>query len=161
MVTRFFLATLCLLPLTASAAEYIDARGIPGKLFIVGGGAMPDGMLKQFVTLAGGKDAKLVVVPTASKKADDETTYEALLEPYQKLEVGSAVVMHTRDRDEANSDEFLAPLRDATAVWFGGGSQSLIAEAYVGTSLKRKCRSLWLEVASSAAPLPGRLFSHG
>lgn len=142
MLTRIILTALCLLPLSASAAEYIDARGIPGKLFIVGGGAMPDGMLKQFVTLAGGKDAKLVVVPTASKKADDETTYEALLEPYKKLEVGSAVVMHTRDRDVANSDEFLAPLREATAVWFGGGSQSLIAEAYVGTKFEEELQKL-------------------
>ena len=142
MLTRIILTALCLLPLSASAAEYIDARGLPGKLFIVGGGAMPDGMLKQFVTLAGGKDAKLVVVPTASKKADDETTYEALLEPYKKLEVGSAVVMHTRDRDVANSDEFLAPLREATAVWFGGGSQSLIAEAYVGTKFEEELQKL-------------------
>ena len=142
MLTRIILTALCLLPLSASAAEYIDARGIPGKLFIVGGGAMPDGMLKQFVTLAGGKAAKLVVVPTASKKADDETTYEALLEPYKKLEVGSAVVMHTRDRDVANSDEFLAPLREATAVWFGGGSQSLIAEAYVGTKFEEELQKL-------------------
>ena len=142
LTRRILLVAFCLLPLTASAAEYIDARGIPGKLFIVGGGAMPDGMLNQFVTLAGGKDAKLVVVPTASNKADDETTHEALLEPYVKLEVASAVVMHTRDRDVANSDEFLAPLREATAVWFGGGSQSLIAEAYVGTKFEEELQKL-------------------
>jgi cyanophycinase len=142
MLTRILIFALCLLPLSGSAAEYIDARGIPGKLFIVGGGAMPDGLLKQFVTVASGKEAKVVIVPTASNKADDEATHEALLEPYQKLEVASVVVMHTRDRDVANSDEFLAPLREATAVWFGGGSQSLIAEAYVGTKFEEELQKL-------------------
>jgi cyanophycinase len=142
MPTRILILALCLFPISASSAEYIDARGIPGKLFIVGGGAMPEGMLKQFVTLAGGKDAKLVIVPTASKKADDEASHATLLESYTKLEVASAVVMHTRDREEANSDEFLAPLREATGVWFGGGSQSLIAEAYVGTKFEEELNKL-------------------
>ncbi|MDA0590458.1 MAG: cyanophycinase [Planctomycetota bacterium] len=142
MLTRIFLIALCLLSASASAADYIDARGIPGRLFIVGGGAMPEDMLEQFVRLAGGKDAKLVVVPTASEKADDEAGHAAMLEPFTKLEVASAVVMHTRDRDVANSDEFLAPLREATGVWFGGGSQSLIAEAYVGTKLEEELLKL-------------------
>lgn len=142
MSAKTLFLVFCLFSQSASATEYIDARGIPGKLFIVGGGAMPDGMLEQFVGLAGGKEAKLVVVPTASKKADDQSAHEALLEPYRKLKVASAVVMHTRDRDEANSDEFVAPLREATAVWFGGGSQSLIADAYVGTKFEEELQKL-------------------
>lgn len=142
MLTRILFLAFCLTTVRSDAAEYIDARGIQGKLFIVGGGRISDEMLKQFVDLAGGKDAKLVIVPTASKKADDEANFEAMLEPVKKLEVASAVVLHTRDREEADSDEFLAPLREATGVWFGGGSQSLIAEAYVGTKFEEELTKL-------------------
>lgn len=142
MLTRILTLAFCLLPLSAPAGEYIDARGIPGKLFMVGGGSMPDGMLKQFVDLAGGKEAKLVVVPTASEQADDEAGHEAMLAPFKNLEVASAVVLHTRDREAANSDEFLTPLREATGVWFGGGSQSLIADAYVGTKFEDELTKL-------------------
>jgi cyanophycinase len=42
-------------------------------------------------------------------------------------------LLHTRDRDVANSDEFVVVLRDAKAVWFGGGRQWRLTDAYLGT----------------------------
>jgi len=47
-------------------------------------------------------------------------------------------VLHTRSRDKANTTEFVAPLRHATAVWFEGGQQSRLAAAYVGTEVERE-----------------------
>jgi cyanophycinase len=50
------------------------------------------------------------------------------------LGVRSATVLHTKDRLQANSDEaFLAPLKDATGIWFGGGRQWNLADSYFGT----------------------------
>jgi hypothetical protein len=43
---------------------------IPGTLVIVGGGRTPPAILREFVERAGGKQAKLVVIPTASAEAD-------------------------------------------------------------------------------------------
>ena len=38
--------------------------------------------------------------------------------------VKHATFIHTKDRHQANSDQvFLAPLRDATGIFFGGGRQ--------------------------------------
>ncbi|HIL73126.1 MAG TPA: hypothetical protein EYG44_02750, partial [Verrucomicrobia bacterium] len=46
-----------------------------GSLIIVGGGGMPKVIFDRFFEAAGGRDAKIVVVPTAGSDADyDEST---------------------------------------------------------------------------------------
>ena len=42
-----------------------------GTLVIVGGGDRDNAMFRHFVKLAGGKDAKLVVIPTAASSDPD------------------------------------------------------------------------------------------
>ena len=42
-------------------------------------------------------------------------------------------VLHTKDVDVANSDEFIAPLQAASGVWFVGGRQWRIWDSYAGT----------------------------
>jgi len=41
--------------------------------------------------------------------------------------------VHTYDPDVANTDEFIAEIDKATGVWFGGGRQWRISNAYLGT----------------------------
>src|SRR5699024_4910268 len=43
-------------------------------------------------------------------------------------------VFHPRDREEANSPEFIAKLRDAGGIWFGGGRQWRTVDAFEGTA---------------------------
>ena len=38
---------------------------------LIRGGKIPEEIIARFVELAGGKDARLVVIPTASLRADD------------------------------------------------------------------------------------------
>ena len=54
----------------------------------------------------------------------------------------SVQLLHTTDRKTADSEEFTKPLTTATAVWFGGGSQQRIADAYVGTRTEREIYKL-------------------
>jgi cyanophycinase len=49
-------------------------------------------------------------------------------------------VLHTRDRAVADSETFVAPLRSATAVFFVGGRQWRLVDAYLGTRTERE---LW------------------
>src|SRR5262245_22540697 len=121
--------------------ERLNPAGIDGALVICGGGKTPDAVLERFLQLAGGENAHLVVIPTASERADKEPA-ERLLEPWRARKVASAVLLHTRSRDTANDGRFCAPLRGATAVWFGGGSPSRIADAYVGTAVERELHAL-------------------
>ncbi len=103
-----------------------------GTLVIVGGGGMPHGLMERFVALAGGKDAKLLYIPCTEDEIVPADSGPIRL--WNKIGVASAAVFHTKDRTTANSDDsFLAPLRDATGIWFGGGRQWNLADSYYGT----------------------------
>lgn len=103
-----------------------------GSLIIVGGGGMPKVIFNRFFEAAGGRDAKLVVVPTAGSGAEyDESTSSVKM--FKKAGATNVHLLHTRDTKVADSEEFVAVLRDARAVWFGGGRQWRLADAYLGT----------------------------
>lgn len=67
-----------------------------------------------------------VMIPTAS--AD----FRIRLQPPKWMGPG-ALVLHTRDHRLANSEGFVKPLYGATAVFFGGGRQYRLVDAYAGT----------------------------
>lgn len=124
---------------TASAAG--NAQPQHGSLIICGGGRMPDPITDRFVELAGGKDARLVVIPTASS---DQAlpTLDEVRNTWQSREIGQVSMLHTRNRERADDAQFVEPLNDATAVWFNGGQQSRIAAAYVGTAVEAELYKL-------------------
>ena len=45
----------------------------------------------------------------------------------------SVTVVHTHDPKEADTDDFVSPLKKATGVWFNGGRQWRYVKAYGGT----------------------------
>jgi cyanophycinase len=47
-------------------------------------------------------------------------------------------VLHTRDRKVADSEAFVAPLKQATGVWIPGGRQWRLADVYLNTSALRE-----------------------
>lgn len=132
------------LPISQAAdpvGGWIDPQGIQGSLVIAGGGKLPQEIIDQFIKLAGGEQAHLVIIPTASARADqDDTT--SLLESWQEHKPASLTLLHTRSRDEANRNEFVKPLKKATGVWFLGGAQSRIADAYLDTSVEKELTAL-------------------
>lgn len=137
---RSALAVLLLSSLALAAPPY-PPEPVGGSLVIVGGGAMPDAARDEFIKLAGGAGkAKIVVIPTASATADDAKSHDGYLKPWKDRKVESVKVLHTRDRDEANSAEFVHPLTDATGIWFGGGAQTKLIEAYRGTKVEAAIR---------------------
>jgi cyanophycinase len=111
---------------------------------IHGGGELTDAVRDKFLSLAGEKQARIIVIPTASNRADsqDAAVRERALEPWKSLGFAEVQLLHTRSKDKANEDDFVAPLRSATAVWIGGGDQSRIAEAYLGTAVERELAAL-------------------
>ncbi len=126
---------------SAPKLDEIDPAGIKGSLVICGGGRLPDIAVSQFLELAGEENARLVVIPTASERAD-KGDLGARGATWRERGFPRVDVLHTRDKDEANSDRFLTLLKSATAVWFTGGQQSLLAEAYVGTRVEDELYAL-------------------
>jgi len=123
-----------LLVAAIASAQAIDPSGIHGKLVLGGGGKLPTAIYERFIELAGDKDAHIVIVPTASKRADSEAERQRMIARWQQSHPGVKFeILHTRDRKVADSAQFTEPLRQATGIWFGGGSQSRIASAYRDT----------------------------
>jgi len=88
------------------------------------------------VGLAGGPKARMVYVPCS--ESDEVSSSQRIVEIWEEMGVESATFIHTKDREKANSDEaFLAPLRNATGIWFGGGRQWNLADSYFGTEAHR------------------------
>ncbi len=112
-----------------------------GSLVIVGGGGMPPQIVKKFVDLAGGPDAELVVIPTAMEDQEiDEKREQA--QAARMFGMKKVKVLHTRDRARADTEEFVAPLKTAKAVWFGGGRQWRITDAYLGTRTQKEIEAV-------------------
>ena len=107
-----------------------------GSLVIVGGGNLGDTILKRFIDLAGGADASIVVIPTA---AGSESYGENAASAGRMRNLGAkeVTVLHTTDRSKANTDSFVLPLENATGVWFGGGRQWRLVDAYMGTKTEK------------------------
>ncbi len=130
-----FTAALLVLLRTGFCDAQDSAR--KGSLVIVGGGGMPDSVRAKFMELAGGKSARIVVIPTASEYADKPEEHDDYLKEWRKLGPASLKLLHTRSRDTANSAEFTKTVDEATAVWFSGGDQSRLTEAYRGTAAEK------------------------
>ncbi|HEY0245694.1 MAG TPA: cyanophycinase, partial [Mucilaginibacter sp.] len=107
---------------------------VNGTLIIIGGNVGSTASIwNKFTELAGGKDKAKIVVVTAGAGAaakDDQKDVETV-----KKETGikNVVLFHTSDLKEANSEKFIAPLKDATGVYFVGGRQWYIANSYLNT----------------------------
>jgi cyanophycinase len=139
----FPLTLAVLLPLVAAARAgdsegKVAPRGAPGggALVIVGGGCLTDEIWDRFMELAGGKQARIVVIPTAGRTDRDE-----VLDAYgewRSERLKWVTVLHATSRREADDPEFVRPLTEATGVWFTGGDQSRLADAYRGTRVERE-----------------------
>ena len=112
-----------------------------GSLVIVGGGNVGPEIWARFVELAGGANANIIYVPTAG---DDSTIVknDKTVKKLQELGVKSVITLHTRDPKVANTEKFVEPIRQATGVWFEGGRQWKIADAYLGTLTQKEFKAL-------------------
>jgi len=136
---RFSFALFMLLSMACSVKSYSQVNNVEshgpdkGTLMVIGGGAS-DIFSTKFMELVGGPDAPIVVIPTAitsdSLKAED-------LERFKKsfIDKGfkNVTVLHTRDREMANSKDFVKPIKNAAGIWFSGGRQWRHADSYLNT----------------------------
>ncbi|MEP3477777.1 MAG: cyanophycinase [Fuerstiella sp.] len=102
-----------------------------GTLMIVGGGGMPRGGLSRFVKAAGGKEAKIVVIPISTP--DPLPEQDGMARALRRVGAGQVTVLRGRTPEAANDEKSLEALREATGVWFGGGRQWRFVDAYEGT----------------------------
>ncbi|MFP4488351.1 MAG: cyanophycinase [Bacteroidales bacterium] len=111
-----------------------------GSLVIVGGAMRDTAITDRFIELAGGPDAAIVVVPTASGAEEmDEERYTRFLTARGASDV---TMLHTYDSLEACKPGFADPLKRASGLWFTGGRQWRIVDAYAGTPVQKEMEKL-------------------
>ena len=105
-----------------------------GALLIIGGNVGTNQEVwNKFIELAGGKEKAKIVVITAG--AGDSAAYrDNDVQQLKKITgIQHVSMLHTTSLAEANSEKFIAPLREATGVYFMGGRQWRIADSYLNT----------------------------
>jgi cyanophycinase len=118
------------------APEYGPPKG---TLIIIGGGSTANtGIMERFIELAGGRDAKFVIVPTAggNKTPDGKVKVykeENVVASWKKRGLTNVRMLHTHDPKIADMEDFAQPLKEANAVWFDGGRQWNIVDSYMNT----------------------------
>ena len=117
--------------LAAGAGEVGPAKG---SLVVVGGAMRDPAILQRFLELAGGPDTPLVIIPTAGGGDNYDRSWRGL----RNVGATDLTVLHTRDRAVADSEEFVRPLREAGGVFFTGGRQWRLADAYLNTRTQRE-----------------------
>lgn len=98
--------------------------------------AHPD-VLSRFVALCGGKDARIVVIPTASRKVETGAQYQRL---FPTLGAGHVDVLDFDTRRDASEKNRLATLEQATGVFFTGGNQLRLSTLLGGTPVAKLIR---------------------
>lgn len=94
----------------------------------------------RFLTLAGGADAKVVVVVNRIPPGADPAAASA--SAARAWGVRQVTAWHAADRQTAEAEPFLTALRTATGVWFTGGRPALYADPYVGSAAHREFRAV-------------------
>ena len=122
--------------LTAIAIAQPPSHGPKKGYLLITGGATQAPDFQRFIEMSGGKNARIVVIPTASvTKPTDQATLQAqyCTGPKSPFAAVQCTVVHTTDRTVANSPEFVAPLKTATGIWLEGGRHWRLADAYLDT----------------------------
>jgi cyanophycinase len=108
-----------------------------GTLLVIGGSAS-EIFYEKFMELVGGPDEPIVIIPTAitsdSLTADDLERFRRSFidRGFQQVQV-----LHTRDREKADTKAFVKPLKEAKGIWFSGGRQWRHADSYLNTRTHR------------------------
>ncbi|MFQ5682348.1 MAG: cyanophycinase [Candidatus Binatia bacterium] len=110
-----------------------DIGPASGTLIAVGGEA--EALFRRFIGLAGGPAAKIVLIPTALADGSPQLKNLDGFADHLRYSMGlpNLTVLHTRDRTLADSFPFVRPIQQADGVWFSGGRQWRLADAYLGT----------------------------
>jgi len=112
-----------------------------GSLVLVGGGRTTEPIRKEFLRLAGGSSARIVLIPSAAT-FDSVEAMKDYFSCWREYPVASLEFLDAANRQQADSPEFIRPLQSATGVWMPGGCQGRLADLYAGTLVEQALRQV-------------------
>jgi cyanophycinase len=118
----------------------VEAPHKRGFIVPIGGAEDKEGqadVLRRFIEVSGGKGARIVVIPTASKLEDTGRRYEKL---FKKLGADEAKALPLLSRDDCGKDEWLAYIERANGIFVTGGNQLRLSTILGGTPMAKAIR---------------------
>lgn len=131
-----------LTPSTFAGDGPAEGENEPGNLMILGGGKIAPEARDRFFQLAGGKAARIVLIPSASEEVGRPEFMERFLAPWKQYSPESLTILHAEDRRAADNLDFVRPLQHATGVWIGGGIQTRLTSRYLHTRVEDELRGV-------------------
>ncbi|MBL4773489.1 MAG: cyanophycinase [Alcanivoracaceae bacterium] len=95
-------------------------------------------ILDRFCQLSGGKDAKILIIPTASELEDTGPRY---VEIFEKLGA-TAMYIKVDEREDCFKERIQGKLKRATGIFITGGNQLRLSTILGGTPVAKLIRSL-------------------
>jgi cyanophycinase len=111
-----------------------------GWIIPIGGGEEKENnplILDRFVQLCGGRDAKLVVIPTASQLATTGSRYRSI---FRELGAAEVDVMDFDTRRDGDEPSRVAAIKACDGVFLTGGNQMRLATTIGGTAVAKALR---------------------
>lgn len=126
-------------------------------------------ILQRFVELCGSKrgeakDVSIVIIPTASQLEDTGDNY---IEVFKKLGVSRVVSLNINSRADAQREDFVEQISNATGIFMTGGNQLRLSTILGGTPIAQAIRyanAAGVHVAGTsagAAIMPEHMISGG
>src|SRR5690606_22882969 len=94
-----------------------------------------EGILYHVKEQAGGKDAHIVVIPTASSIPDE--VGENYLSAFRALGCKNVTVLDIRNREQSEEKRSIDLIKEANCIMFSGGDQSKITNKIGGTTIHK------------------------
>ena len=111
-----------------------------GHLVIIGGGDKPNYILQKIIDLAGGSDAKIIVIPNASSEPIESGEYS--VDEFNKMGCTNISYLYCK-REEADQDSIIKKLDGVTGIYFGGGDQAFLTRDLLGTKLLDAIKNIY------------------
>jgi len=121
-------------------------------------------ILQRFVEICGNSDARIAILPTASKLDETGPNYEKV---FLELGVGEAFSLPINTRKEAQDDALLEKLNSANGIFITGGNQLRLSTILGGTPIAQAIRRLNAEgvhvagTSAGAAIMPEHMIAGG
>ena len=117
---------------------------VEGNLLIIGGAEDKKGdclILKEFVELANGRDARIVIMPTATE--EPEKVGERYSEIFKGIGVSEVEVLKIDCRKDAMSEKAQRSIEESTGIFFTGGDQLRITSLLGGTPVDHSLQRVY------------------
>ena len=118
--------------------QKMESKRMPRFLIPIGGNEKksPDSeIFREMVDLAGGSNARIIVVPTASEMPDERARdYNVLFSVFNPKSIQT---VHIGERPDAGSAELCKIISETTLFMFAGGDQLRLSSLIGGTPLHR------------------------